>query len=250
MRFSTIQPAKLPEFRVQARNGVEVVALGRLVIRLADVQVLGGRLGLVTCGKHKRPVIIHVSDPAAFFTPLDRYNERWHELNANPHWLFFGEQFTKREDILDQLHRTIARHPETTFVNTHFGNNAEDMAAVAEKLDKYPNMYVDIDARISELGRQPYTARRFFLKYQDRILFGTDAVPRPAGDQYPQQVFKDEMFQIYYRFLETEDEYFDYAPAKVPPQGPYLIKGYPGMKADPAFCRPPGIVMLDTASRK
>ena len=112
------------------------------------------------CAKHKRPVVIHIADPAAFFTPLDRFNERWHELNAHPDWLFFGEQFPKRQDLLDQLHRVIAKHPKTTFINTHFGNNAEDLAAVADKLDKYPNMYVDIDARISELGRQPYTARQ------------------------------------------------------------------------------------------
>ena len=90
-------------------------------------------------------------------------------------------QFPKREDLLDQLHRVIAKHPKTTFINTHFGNNAEDLARVAEKLDKYPNMYVDIDARISELGRQPYTARKFFLKYQDRIMFGTDTTPKPRG---------------------------------------------------------------------
>ena len=154
-----------------------------------------------TCGKYKRPVVIHVSDPAAFFTPLDRFNERWHELNANPGWLFFGDQFPKREEILAQLHQVIARHAETTFVNTHFGNNAEDLAAVAEKLDKYPNMYVDFDARISELGRQPYTPRKFFLKYQDRIMFGTDTTPRR------------EAFRIYYRFLETDDEYFDSSPS-------------------------------------
>ena len=150
-----------------------------------------------TCGKHHRPVVIHVSDPAAFFTPLDKYNERWHELNDHPNWLFFGDQFPKRQEILDQLHRVIARHPSTTFINTHFGNNAEDLAAVGANLDKYPNMYVDFDARISELGRQPYTARKFFLKYQDRILFGTDTTPRR------------EAFRIYYRFLETDDEYFD-----------------------------------------
>lgn len=150
-----------------------------------------------TCGKHKRPVVIHVSDPAAFFTPLDRFNERWHELNANPHWLFYGPQFPQRQDILDQLHRVIAKHSNTTFVNTHFGNNAEDLKSVAEQLDKYPNMYVDFDARISELGRQPYTTRRFFLKYQDRVLFGTDTTPRRNA------------FRIYYRFLETDDEYFD-----------------------------------------
>ncbi len=149
------------------------------------------------CAKHGRPVVIHIADPAAFFTPLDRFNERWHELNKNPGWLFFGDKFPKREDLLDQLHRVIAKHPKTTFVNTHFGNNAEDLAAVADKLDKYPNMYVDIDARISELGRQPYATRRFFLKYQDRIMFGTDTTPRRDA------------FRIYYRFLETDDEYFD-----------------------------------------
>jgi predicted TIM-barrel fold metal-dependent hydrolase len=149
------------------------------------------------CAKHKKPVVIHVSDPAAFFTPLDRFNERWHELNANPGWLFFGPQFPKRQEILDALHRVIAKHPKTTFVNTHFGNNAEDLGAVAKKLDELPNMFVDFDARISELGRQPYTARRFFLKYQDRIMFGTDTTPRK------------EAFRIYYRFLETDDEYFD-----------------------------------------
>ena len=149
------------------------------------------------CARHGRPVVIHVADPAAFFTPLDRFNERWHELNQNPGWLFFGDKFPRRQDLLDQLHRVIAKHSATTFINTHFGNNAEDLASVAEKLDKYPNMYVDIDARISELGRQPYSARKFFLKYQDRILFGTDTTPRRDA------------YRIYYRFLETDDESFD-----------------------------------------
>jgi len=82
---------------------------------------------------------------------------------------------------------------------------------------------VEIGARIGELGRQPRTSRRFFDKYQDRILFGTDAVPR--GNETPQQVFGDQLYQIYYRFLETEDEYFDYAPAAVPPQGRWQIYG-------------------------
>jgi len=149
------------------------------------------------CAKNDRPVTIHVADPAAFFTPLDRFNERWHELNKNPNWLFYGGDNPNRQDLLDQLHRVIEKNPQTTFINTHFGNNAEDLASVAEKLDKYPNMFVDFDARISELGRQPYTARKFFLKYQDRILFGTDTTPRR------------EAFRIYYRFLETDDEYFD-----------------------------------------
>jgi len=164
------------------------------------------------CAKHNRPVIIHTADPAAFFTPLDQFNERWHELNEHPNWLFYGSQFPKREELLAQLHRVIEKHPKTTFINTHFGNNVEDLKAVAQKLDELPNMYVDFDARISELGRQPYAARRFFLKYQDRVLFGTDTTPRR------------EAFRIYYRFLETDDEYFDCA-ASHHLQGFWMIYG-------------------------
>jgi len=159
------------------------------------------RLDLVwqTCAKYSRPVMIHVADPAAFFTPLDRFNERWHELGDHPNWLFHGEQFPSRDEILAQRNRAIARHPETTFICAHFGNNPEDLATVGKWLDTYPNMVVDIDARISELGRQPYTARKFFLKYQDRIMFGTDTTPRRDA------------YRMYYRFLETDDEYFDCA---------------------------------------
>jgi predicted TIM-barrel fold metal-dependent hydrolase len=149
------------------------------------------------CAEHKRPVMIHTADPAAFFTALDRFNERWHELNEHPAWLFFGERFPPRDELLRQLERVVARNPDTTFIGAHFGNNAEDLASVGRWLDQYPNFMVDFDARISELGRQPYTTRRFFIKYQDRILFGTDTTPRRKA------------FRIYYRFLETDDEYFD-----------------------------------------
>jgi len=151
------------------------------------------------CAKYNRPVMIHSADPAAFFTPLDRFNERWHELNEHPNWLFHGEQFPSRDEILMQRNRVIARHPKTTFICAHFANNPEDLAAVGRWLDSYPNMYVDVDARISELGRQPYTVRKFFLKYQDRIMFGTDTAP------------DRDAYRMYYRFLETDDEYFDCA---------------------------------------
>lgn len=151
------------------------------------------------CAKYQRPVMLHTADPAAFFTPLDNFNERWHELNEHPNWLFYGEKFPSREELLEQFTNVIAKHPETTFIGAHFGNNVEDLAKVGEWLDAYPNLYVDIDARISELGRQPYTARKFLIRYQDRIMFGTDTTPRR------------EAFRIYYRFLETDDEYFDCA---------------------------------------
>lgn len=175
------------------------------------------------CGRLGLPVAIHVSDPQAFFLPTDRYNERYEELSNHPDWSFHGRDYPSNAEILEARNRVFARHPKTQFIVLHVGNNAEDLGYVSESLDRYKNTVVEIGARVGELGRQPRTARRFFDRYQDRILFGTDAVPR--GFQTPQQVFGDELYEIYYRFLETEDEYFDYAPAPVPPQGRWRIYG-------------------------
>jgi predicted TIM-barrel fold metal-dependent hydrolase len=125
--------------------------------------------------------------------------------------------------LLAARDRVFARHPKTTFVALHVGHHAEDLDQVARSLDRFPNMQVEIGARIGELGRQPRAARRFFERYQDRIMFGTDAVPH--GVETPQQLFGEELYEIYFRFLETEDEYFDYAPAPVPPQGRWRIYG-------------------------
>jgi predicted TIM-barrel fold metal-dependent hydrolase len=175
------------------------------------------------CGRLNMPVAIHVSDPLAFFTPTDRFNERYEELNNHPNWSFYGRDFPSNAELLEARNRVFARHPRTQFVALHVGNFAENLANVAENLDRFPNMTVDIAARIGELGRQPRSARRFFETYQDRILFGTDATPH--GVEYPQQVFNDRLYEIYYRFLETDDEYFNYAPAKIPPQGRWRIYG-------------------------
>jgi hypothetical protein len=170
-------------------------------------------------------VAIHTADPQAFFLPIDRFNERFEELNNHPNWSFYGKEFPGKKELLEARNRVFARHPRTQFVGLHVGNDAENLGYVSECMDRLPNMHVELGARISELGRQPRTARKFFEKYQDRILFGTDAVPPPYGLATPQQVFGDELYEIYFRFLETEDEYFDYAPAPVPPQGRWRIYG-------------------------
>jgi predicted TIM-barrel fold metal-dependent hydrolase len=175
------------------------------------------------CGQLNMPVAIHISDPIAFFTPTDRFNERFEELNNHPDWSFFGRDFPRNAELIEARNRVIARHPNTHFIVLHVGNFAENLENVSQNLDRFPNMHVDTAARIGELGRQPRAARAFFEKYQDRILFGTDATPH--ADNYPQQLFGDELYEIYYRFLETDDEYFDYAPAKVPPQGRWRIYG-------------------------
>jgi len=176
-----------------------------------------------TCGSLGMPVAIHVSDPEAFFLPIDRFNERFEELNNHPDWSFYGGDFPSNRELLEARNRVLARHPKTQFIVLHVGNDAENLPYVAECMDRLPNMYVELGARIGELGRQPRMARKLFEKYQDRILFGTDAVPH--GTDTPQQIFVDELYEIYYRFLETEDEYFDYAPAQVPPQGRWRIYG-------------------------
>jgi predicted TIM-barrel fold metal-dependent hydrolase len=175
------------------------------------------------CGALRMPVAIHISDPEAFFLPIDRANERFEELNAHPDWSFHGKDFPSTRELFEARNRVFARYPKTTFVALHVGNKAEDLGYVSECLDRFPNMHVEIGARIGELGRQPRQARRFIEKHQDRVLFGTDAVPH--GKQTPQQIFGAELYEIYFRFLETEDEYFDYAPAPTPPQGRWRIYG-------------------------
>jgi len=174
-------------------------------------------------GKLNLPVFIHTSDPDAFFTPTDRFNERWEELGNHPDWSFYGKDFPPKSDLLARRNRVIERHPKTTFVGLHVANHPENLDEVSSWLDKFPNLHVETGARIGELGRQPRRARKFFEDYQDRIMFGTDATPN--GTEVPQQDLKPAMFHAYFRFLETLDEYFDYAPSPTPPQGRWKIYG-------------------------
>ncbi len=175
------------------------------------------------CGQLKMPVAIHIADPVAFFTPTDRFNERYEELHNHPDWSFYGRDFPQFDALIAARNRMMARHPNTHFIVLHVGNYAENLQNVSENLDRFPNMTVDTAARIGELGRQPRAARKFFDTYQDRILFGTDASPH--APEVPQQIFGDKLYEIYYRFLETDDEYFNYAPAPKPPQGRWEISG-------------------------
>jgi predicted TIM-barrel fold metal-dependent hydrolase len=157
------------------------------------------------------PIMYHIADPDAFFLPIDNTNERYEELAAHPEWSYFGSHFGK-EELLAQRDRVFARHPKTTFVGAHVAEHPEDLAYVSRLLEKHANLFVDIGARCAELGRQPYTAREFFVKFSDRILFGTDLIPEV------------EMYRLHFRFLETRDEYFDY-PSHASRQGRWNIYG-------------------------
>ena len=165
------------------------------------------------CGALNLPVIIHTADPEAFFDPIDKHNERWEELSRHTDWSFHGKQFPRRDELLAARNRVIARHEETVFIGAHMANNPEDLGTVSKWLDRFPNLYIEMASRIGELGRQPYTARDFFLKYADRIMFGTDG-PQP-----------ETRLHLYWRFLETKDEYFPYSEKEFPPQGFWNIYG-------------------------
>lgn len=163
------------------------------------------------CGRLGIPVAIHSTDPEAFFTPIDAHNERYEELISNPTWSFYGPQFPSKETLLAERNHVFEKHPHTTFIALHVANWPENLDAVSGWLDKYPNMYVEFGAREAEMGRQPLRARKFFLDYQDRILFGTDSEPEEA------------MYANYFRWLETADEYFPYW--GYPGQGRWEIYG-------------------------
>jgi predicted TIM-barrel fold metal-dependent hydrolase len=166
-----------------------------------------------TAGELYLPVLMHIADPVAFFDPLDASNERWEELHANPDWHFPSPPFPAFMQLLNDFKSRVKRHPKTQFIGAHVGCYSENLGWVGEMLDECPSFSVDIAARCSELGRQPYTSKRFFEKYGDRIVFGIDVGPEIKN------------YRIYYRFLETDDEYFNYSDSEIPSQGRWYING-------------------------
>jgi predicted TIM-barrel fold metal-dependent hydrolase len=172
-----------------------------------------------------------VADPRAFWQPLTPSNERWDELADHPSW-WFGDptKYPPREELLTELDRVIGRHPEATFVSVHFGANAEDLEWVDAAMSRHPNMWVDLAARIPEIGRHdPNLVQRFFMKYQDRILFATDLsvgdeLVLGSGGSGPPPTDADavEFFEKHWRWLETRDEHF---PHMTPIQGHWTISG-------------------------
>ncbi len=156
------------------------------------------------CGEEKMPILIHVADPPCFFRKLDETNEHYACLSAHPEWSFDKPGIASFEEHMEMQENVIRNNPDTTFVVAHVGSYAENLKKVGEWLDLYPNMYVDIAARVDQLGRQPYTAKAFIEKYQDRILFGTDLEATFSEERIA------EFYHTHYRFLQTKDEYFDH----------------------------------------
>ena len=150
------------------------------------------------CGELGIPVLIHTGEPAVFWDPIDEKNERWLEMKQFPN-RHRGDtsRFPSWEVVMQEQWNVFRKHPQTTFINAHFGWMANDLTRLGEHLDEFPNVYTETAAIIAELGRQPRFAQEFFIKYQDRILFGKDT-------------YRLVEFHTYFRVLESDDEYFDY----------------------------------------
>ncbi|MFY9549866.1 MAG: amidohydrolase family protein [Thermoanaerobaculia bacterium] len=149
------------------------------------------------CARLGIPVLIHTAEPRSFFDPRDKFNERWLELKQFPQRARPPDKFPPFEQLLSEQHRMFARHPKTRYIDAHLGWLGGDLARLGKLFDELPNVCTEIGAVLAELGRQPRQARDFLVKYQDRVLFGKDSW---AADEY----------LVYFRVLETADEYFDY----------------------------------------
>jgi uncharacterized protein len=149
------------------------------------------------CAKLKIPVLIHIAEPSVFFQPIDKNNERWLELKQFPQRARPPEKYPPFETLMEERNRMLAKHPQTKFILAHLGYHGNDLARLGKLFDTYPNAYVDIAAVLAELGRQPYMARDFLIKYQDRVLFGKD-------------IYEPSEYTQYFRVLETRDDYIEY----------------------------------------
>ena len=149
------------------------------------------------CGELNIPVLIHSGEPSPFFDPIDKHNERWLHARQKPASFRPASEYPSFDVVMQEQYNMFKNNPNTTFINAHlgwYGNNLDKMSA---QLDELSNVYTEIGAVIAELGRQPIRARRFFVEHQDRVLFGKDT-------------YKKSEFNVYFRILETSDEYFDY----------------------------------------
>lgn len=161
--------------------------------RLDPIWAKAGELGI--------PVLIHTGDPAPFWEPHDRFNERWLELKQRPERKRGPNDPLPWEDLMAEQWDVFRKHPGTTFINAHLGWLGHDLARLGRLMDELPNMHAELGAVLAEIGRQPRTARAFFIRYQDRLLMGKDS-------------WAPEEYRVYFRTLETADEYFDYYRAR------------------------------------
>jgi predicted TIM-barrel fold metal-dependent hydrolase len=207
--FQNVSPGFGQRAARQLEADIKAGALGLKIFKqlgLRDRKTDGTRLTLddpeldpiwETCGRLGVPVLIHTAEPQEFFQPIDYENERWLELALYPDRRYPAGQFPRFEELVAERNRMFKKHANTKFIAAHFAYHGNDLGRMGKLFDEMPNVYTEVGAILAELGRQPRAAHDFFVKYQDRILFGKDSF---QPDEYP----------YYWRVFETDDEYFDY----------------------------------------
>jgi len=197
------EPLQMMEDAVEAGvKGLKVYkSLG-----LTDVDDEGNRIAVndprldpiwAKCGELGIPVLIHSGEPASFWNPKDKHNERWIELKQKPGRYRDPTKYPSFEEVMAEQHSVFRKHPGTKFINAHLGWFGNDLTRLGELFDELPNVYTELGAVLAELGRQPRFARKWMIQYQDRVMMGKDS-------------YKKEEYYTYFRVLETTDEYFDY----------------------------------------
>jgi len=224
---------KIAQAVEQGASGIKIFKALGLGVRLKDGKLLridDKRLEPIwrRAGEVGAIVAWHVADPVAFFKPINKDNERYEELSLAPEWSFYGQDYPGHDELLAQRDAVVKAHPKTTFLGIHLANYPENLDYVAKLLDRCPNMYVDTSARLGEIGRHPRDkVRAFFIKYQDRILFGSDFIATPNGMQLGstsahEPTFKDALkfYADHRRFFETDQRNIDHP---TPIQGRWKI---------------------------
>jgi predicted TIM-barrel fold metal-dependent hydrolase len=185
--------------------------------RLAPLWTTAKELGFI--------LTFHVADPSASFKLIGPDNERYESLTQSTGeekyvraWL--PPTYPPKAQIHKEFENLVKRYPDVIFIGTHMAMSAEDLEFLGGLLDRNPNLYTDISTQVDELGRQPYTARKFLIKYQDRILFATD-----GGKYWDSIEDAVEVYRTYFRFLETDDEYFDYPLRRQHMKGRWKVYG-------------------------
>lgn len=233
-KFQMVNIRNLNRAKVMGAKGLKIFKSLGLGIRYYDGRLLRVDEELLDpiwkeCGRLGLPVSIHSADPVAFFKPPTPDNERYIELLAHPGWSFYGKDYPTFEELISQFENLIRKHPETTFIGVHFGNYAENPDFVGNMLDKYPNYYIDIAARVPEFGR--HNAQKmhdFFVKYQDRILFGTDIgiysdslwLGSKGFEPEPNDEDAIEFYRKHYKYFETNAHQMEHM---TPVQGDWKI---------------------------
>ncbi|UCF38153.1 MAG: amidohydrolase family protein, partial [Acidobacteriota bacterium] len=150
-----------------------------------------------------KPLLAHLAEPLAAWLPLDPENVHYGYYSNNPEWHLYGRsEYPSHEDLMAARDSILEKHPNLILIGAHMGSMSHDVAEVAKRLDRYANFYVECSARTADLTRQDAkTVREFFIKYQDRVLYGLDMTRNAiTGEQLSaeeQRAFVDRLEERY-----------------------------------------------------